>query len=299
MEKVYKAEMIEGDMFGMNKRGDVSTPATILKWALIVFVVIVVGSTFIGTFFQGNNFVVSLGENMANTASGFANFFEPVLKGLLNLRGGDDVEFLMIVTFILVFMIISSTLDTFQLFGDNDSFSSRSLNFVAGVIVSAIGVRFLPSNMWLALTVPSSAFVATILAGIVFIPLAMLTVASKKNPLFIKLGWLGYIVMFSYIIITATERVVPQSAIIAYVVFIFLAVIMLFFDGAVRKFYFVQKESYSVRGTLDDTKLLQRVQTKTKINEIQALKTDADPADIPDLDNQIKALKKKLLDDFT
>lgn len=257
-----------------SERGQLSTPVWIIYGLLILFIVAIVIVTFIGVVGEGVPFIDSLSNSISYVSEGFMKIFGGIFNVLLNLRGDQDIQFLMVVTFILIFIIISATLDSFNLFGDTDTVSSRVLNLVAGIIVSAIGVRFLPQDMWLALTVPSSAFVATILAGIVFVPLTMLTLAAGRHPWLVKLGWIGYIVTFGYILLNP-DSTVSNSVKLAYGVFVILAGIMLFFDSTVRRFFYREKAKYDAEDLISNVNLVKRRKLREELEEMQKTYIDS------------------------
>jgi hypothetical protein len=282
-------------MFRKNKRGQASTPAWIFYGIIFAFIFAIVGFTLIGTFYDGLGFVDSFSNGISTASSGFLQIFGVIFEGLLDLKGTDGIQFLQIVSFILVFMVVAATLDQFNLFGENDTATSRILNLVAGVIVSAVGVRFMPDNLWLALTAPSSAFVATILAGIVFVPLAMLTIAAKRHPLLVKAGWIGYIVMFGYILVSSTT--IPNGAKLAYVVFIILSGVMMFYDSSVRNWFHREKAKVDAGNLISDVNLIERGKLRDELEGIQRIivnlhASDKDKADARRRRTQIKKLLK-------
>ncbi len=272
-----------------NKKGQTSTATKVVGGVIVAFVLLI---GIVGLYSIFNNNVSpdqAFGDAIDDVTGFFKSIFKPLLGGLLNLDARPaDVQFLMIVTFILIFIIVSATLDAADIFGEGSS--SGILNFVSGIVVSAIGVRFLPQNMWSALTVPSSAFVATVLAGIVFIPLFILSVSAQRRPLVVLLGWTGYIIMFTVVIYEAWGKV-AKSVLIAYIVFIILAIIMLLFNSSIGSFIRSAFAKAEVDNTLDDLGVLQRKNLREKIAEYHSIIAD-ETASKKDHDRSKRKLKQ-------
>ena len=181
------------------------------------------------------NFISAAGvvDTMYNIAKGFQDFFlrilTPILGALLGTAGKTEgVQFLMMLTFVLITLIVSAPLKSTSLFGDGPG--AVWLNWIVAIIVSIIGVRFMPPDMWLQLTAPSSAFVAAMLVGLPF--LAMFWVVSKvKSSRARKLFWIIFMVFLTYLIVLPTGDFKW-----VYYVFLGLAFLMLVADGTIMNF---------------------------------------------------------------
>ena len=165
------------------------------------------------------------------------------------------------------------------------------VNLAIGIIVSIIGVRFMPEGAWTSLTTPASAFVATILVAIPFAALFFITMKLESN-LGRKLMWLFYIIFLSYLIFSSEG--ISKGIRIIYVIFLVLAGLMMGFDGTVRMYIAKERENIKLKGTLSDVQLVERIKIKEKIKELTKMITVADSTEVPLLQKQIDDYNKKL-----
>lgn len=209
----------------------------------------------------------------------FMDVLGPFLTFILNLGSDVNTNFLMVLTFILISIVIVGTLDSVNIFGDDKQ--GGLINLAMGIIVSIIGVRFMPANMWVSLTAPSSAFVATILVGVPFFALFFITMKIKFN-LARKLLWLFYIIFMSYLIFfpsnlnlspgTTTGMLTGENRFAwIYIIFLILAGIMLFFDSTVRRWFYMEKHKKDIEDTIGQMNAQQRYSLRRQIERWQEI----------------------------
>lgn len=239
----------------------------------------------------------------SSTISDFSmNVLKPLFNFVLNLDAGDGTNnFLIILTFILLAVIVTGTLDSFNIFSGSN-FNNGVLNLVIGVIVSIIGVRFMPPNIWASLTAPSSALVATVLVGI---PFGAFFFMSMKVRSFLarKILWLFYIVFLSYLIFSRPESYVSPSGAtgffqgfaLVYLIFLVLAAIMLFFDGTARALFYKEKASVEMSEMIAKLNLKQRYKLRREIEEYNNILGDSSATDADKLAAKNKLLKLEKL----
>lgn len=278
-------------------KGQVGFTQIITIFLVIVFVIII-GLTAVNTRNNVNNFVPALTDSFETVSNGAMTILGPLFKGLLGLeRQGlaPENQFLMILTFILISIIVVGTLDSVNIFSGNSQ--SGLINLAIGIIVSIIGVRFMPTDIWGSLTAPSSAFVATILVGAPFAALFFVTM-KVRFPMVGKLLWLFYVLFLSYLIF-APGSVSPASGwsngfAWIYILFLILSGVMLGFDGTVRRYFYREKGKFDIAKELNEMNVIERKNLRATIAQYQAVVADphAPQADRDDAQKQIKKLTK-------
>lgn len=275
----------------INKKGQLGF-TNVLFGLLILFIAIVLIVAIFNTPDSGN-FGTALAGAMESVSDGFMAFLGPFFNILFNFKDVADAntKFLMVLTFILISIIITGTLDSINIFGEDKK--AGLINLAIGIIVSIIGVRFMPQDLWGSLTAPSSAFVATILVGVPFVALGFVTMKIKFS-LARRLLWLFYLVFMSYLIFTGTGLKV------VYVIFLVLAVIIMIFDSTVRHYFNLEHEKLKLGKSLDEVKLTERIKIRQEIKELMRLKKEALPGseEVTNLNKQIDA-RRKLLSEFS
>src|SRR3989344_5345088 len=265
------------------KRGQAGVTQIILG-LLVLFIIIVVGVAAFNTTNSGSSFPDALSESMNSVSTGFINVLGPAFNIILGISDNTDTNtaFLMIITFILISIIIVGTLDSVNIFGESTGAlgGSNLINLAVGIIVSIIGVRFMPQDIWLSLTAPSSAFVATILVGAPFLAFFFVTM-KIKFPLARKLLWLFYLIFMSYLIFfPETGAGISNRFMWIYLVFLMLAGVMLFFDSTVRRFWYREKHQLEVEKQISKMSVVERKELRKRITQFQEVIADPDaPAD--------------------
>lgn len=267
-------------MINSNKRGQSqSSISTIFGGLLLIFVIA------IGIVAYNNNW--DFGSATDTVSSAFMGVMGPLFNALLGLDSAGNNAFLMVLVFIMISIIIVGTLDSFTMFGDD--VRGKTMNFLIGIIVSIIGVRFMPKDLWASLTAPSSAFVATILVGLPFFALIFVSLKAK-SMLARKLLWLFYLVTTAFLWFKTSG----QYGWI-YGIFTALAAVMLFFDSTARKFFFKEKAKSDVAKQEADIDLMGRAVVRDEIAKVKAIidNTNTPEADLAKAKAKLTRLRKK------
>lgn len=263
----------------------------VLIGALVLFIVIVAG---VATFnsVSGN---ISFGESLANSYESVGNGFMAVLGPLFNIilgfEGDVNTNFLKVLSFILISIIVVGTLDSVNIFSEDRS--GNLINLAIGIIVSIIGVRFMPSDIWLSLTAPASALVATTLLGAPFLAFFFITM-KIRFPLANKLLWLFYVIFMSYLIFFPGTRTSATTEFAwVYVLFLVLGTIMLFFDSTVRQFVNSEKNKYNISKGLAPTRIRERAKITRQIKENMKLMKHMSKDDQKEIKERNAVLRKE------
>ena len=276
----------------MDKRGQLKGFAGVVI-GIIILIVVIIGISSLVKWGGKGDYVSSLKSAIDGFGDIVINVIGPILGAILNLPDADsNTSLLMILTFILVSTIIITALDSVNIFGDDRQ--GIVINSIIGIIVAIIGIRFMPKDIWGALTSPSSAFVATLLVGAPFAAFFFVTM-KIKFPLANKLIWLFYIIFMSYLIFfPSTGFSLSNSFMWIYTVFLILAGVMMFFDSTVRAYFFTEKEKAKLGRAVSDVEIQERIKARARIKELTRLKAEANDEETKDLNKQIDQERKKL-----
>ncbi len=264
-----------------NKRGQ-----AVLSWVLIGIILLFIGAIGWAIIFNDSGFAQAVNSTTESTIDAIGPFF----RVLLGSSGDSNQDFLAILAFILVMVVVISTLDSVNLFGSK---GGRLVNFIVGTIVAIIGVRFMPNNLWQSLTAPSSALVATILVGIPFLALFFITMKIKYR-LASKVIWLVYFAFMSYLVATTSFGVSGAGARnLVYMIFGGLGLVMLFFDSQVRRIFYAERAQAAVTSARGGAALRQVEKLKTKLQEYQDVVADdtSTDGDIAEAEKRIKRIE--------
>jgi hypothetical protein len=148
--------------------------------------------------------------------------------------------------------------------------------------------------MWVSITSPSSALVATIVVAAPFFFLALI---SMRFGLFAsKLLWLFFIVFLSYLILAENNNF---SYI--YLIFLVLSFLMLFFDSTVRHFIHGEKEKLNLEAELANMDVKKRYKLRQEIEEYYAILNDSNTSNADKLlaQKKLSQLKKQYGQDLS
>ncbi|MFW5795348.1 MAG: hypothetical protein ACOCV1_07695 [Bacillota bacterium] len=287
------------------KRGQVKTISQVIGVIFILFVLSVVIVT-VSNYTQDRSLPSAVSAGISTVSNFVLEVTGPLFNGLLGLGSDSNTNFLMIITFILISIIIVGTLDSVNLFGEDKQ--GGLINLAIGIIVSIIGVRFMPQDIWGSLTAPSSAFVATILVAIPFFALFFVTM-KVKYPLARKLMWLFYILFMSYLIFFpanlqqgSTTGMFSGENPFAWIYTIFLlgAIFIMFFDSTVRRYILKEKYNYQATKMLSVLDIKKRSEIRNNIEEWTRVINDpsASPEDKKEARKRLKELKDLYSEDL-
>ena len=268
-----------GQQFGLN---------TIFLVLIVGFLIIIGLFTLIKSN-EGAPLGDALSESFSEAGDLVVRVVSPIASVLLGLDRVSDanIQFLMIMTFILVLIVIVAALDTASIFGE--ARQGHLLNIIVGAIITIIGIRFMPTDLWSSLTAPSSAFIAVLLLALPFAALFALSMKWKSH-IARKALWLLYIVFVGFII----GDVARSPYLWAYVVFLVLAVIMLFFDSTVRRYLNIEKGKLQAEAVVSKMNVKQRYRLRREIENWEKIKADttATPADRAEAERELDLLKR-------
>ncbi len=243
------------------KRGQTNTISHVIGVIFGVFLLAVIIVSFVQSSLTGG-----LNEVVDFTMEIFGPFFSFIL-GLDGPNAGN--AFIATLTFILLSIIIIGTLDSANIFGEDKQ--GGLINLIVGIIVSIIGVRFMPPGMWTSLTAPSSALVALFLVGAPFLALFFITMKVKFG-LANKLLWLFYILFMSYLIFMGPTQQgfgLNRNNDFAwiYVAFLIGAILVMAFDSTVRRYIRTEKAKLSMAKGVSEVALAQRARKQKELKE--------------------------------
>lgn len=266
-------------MFGKKGAGNMAATVVGGIFLLLVVALVIIAGMNNWDFGQAVNTLENFG----------AQVITPLFTAILGLKGGAN-DFLMVLTFALLCIIVVGTLDSVNMFSGGDA-SNGWINFIVGIIVSIIGVRYMPEDIWASLTAPSSALVAAILMGLPFFALAVITM-KMKSRLAAKLFWIFYLVFLAYLVFY--ENPVAKYKYI-YGIFGFLAIIMMLADSTVRKFYYEEKGKAEIESMIGKLGPVERYNIRKDIKAFRKViaDTSAPAADRAAAAAEIKNLEKQ------
>ena len=156
---------------------------------------------------------------------------EPVFKYIFGEYGGNGNEFaIRVLVFALVTLVIYGVLAGVKIFGDKPW-----INMVIGLIISLIGIRFMPAGLLESLATPSSALLAVILFGLPFIILFFI---GKNLPTAArKVMWIVYAVIIFVLWIYNWTRPETSGWNWIYIGFVAACLAVFFFDGSIMKIW--------------------------------------------------------------
>jgi hypothetical protein len=275
------------------KKGQIGFTQVLL--GVIILFVVIIGIVSLLKVQRGNSWENSLETSIDSVSKGFVSILGPLTDLLLGTRGkGENTQFLMIIVFILISIIVVGTLDSINIFGEEKK--GGLINLFVGIIVSIIGVRFMPENMWESLTAPSSAFVALILVGAPFLALFFVTIKIKFN-LARKLLWLFYIIFMSYLIFFPEEGAgLGNEFMWIYIVFLIFAGIMMATDASVIRFLRTEKVKRDLAWGVSEVALVERAKKQKELKEFIALRSEYKKGsqERKDSDEIIRNLKEEI-----
>ncbi len=275
-----------------NKRGEIKNLSVKVLWGIVIAVALFIVIYSAVQLFSGDVDLVTATENSVNVVSAFTmKVAYPLFGAILGFKA-NEFDFLKFLAFILLTIIIVSTMDSVNLFdGGSGSKSGEWINFSVGIIVGIIGVRFMPDNLWSSLTAPSSALIATILIGLPFLAMFFITMKIKR-PLVVKLVWLLYLVFVVYLI---TSGDIEKEIKLVYLIFAILAVVMLFAEGFIRVLWLKQSSVSALQDTLGLRNSERLAKLEGRINDL----TDTiDKTRSVNLKKDLNKLKGELIEEY-
>jgi len=215
-----------------------------LLFLIISVFAIIFSANFILAQLPDANQPVSFSQGVQDFINGSTQVLKPIFELLLgssNAPGGGSQLAVQILTFALVALVVYGILDTVNLFG-----TKPWVNIWIGIIVSILGVRFLPPGYLEAAAIPSSALALAITMGVPFI-ITFILISRVPGPLVRRALWTGYgviiLVLWMY---NLSNPNIPNSAKWLYPLIIIGCIIAFAFDGTLQRFIGKAKRERSI-----------------------------------------------------
>lgn len=228
-----------------------------------------------------------IAEGTKDFIEGIKGFGKPVFEALFGTSASGNEFVIQILAFILVTLIVYNVLESVNIFG-----GKRWLNFVIGIIVSLIGIRFMPSGLLETMALPSSALVAAIVLIVPFvITFLIIEVRMKEYPLVRKILWVAFGVIIFVLWNYNWDNPRLDGFRWIYPLIIIACLILLWFDGTIQKWLRKAKEGRSI----EKTGHLERDRIVAKIKDLQTALAGAQSNDERTrLNSEIVQLKENL-----
>ena len=254
-------------MIGQQKRGQ-GILAGVLG-AIILGFILIIGIVSLVEWNKSSNIGESIKKSTDIVGKTTVDILTPILGFLLNFEDNSPgLNFLKVLVFILISVIIVSTLDSVNIFGEDKK--GGIINLAIGIIVSIIGIRFMPAELWPSLTAPSSAFVAVIVLSIPFVALFFVTMKIKYS-LANKLLWILFIVFTGYLIVYSSSS---RAILIVYIIFLILAGFMMFFDSTIRRYWYREMHKKEIQDTIGKLDVETRYSLRRQIERLIKIESD-------------------------
>jgi len=248
-----------------NKRGQTTNiVGKVLGFLFVIFFMMVFIFT-IMNLSNGNDFKETITGAFGDTGNIFKNIFGPIFNVLLGTDGvgGDYTSNWMILAFIAVAIVVIGTLDSIDIFGEGTQ--AGWMNFAIGIITAIIGVRFMPQDVWMSLTIPFIVFIV----GFPFGALFFLSMKATRSRFMRSFLWIVYAILMGYLFFRLGD--IDGGFKVVYLIFLFLAIIMVFFNGSIMKFFDLKEdkaEAAKMKGRENSLKIKKYKKELTIMNKI-------------------------------
>jgi len=221
----------------------------------------------------------------------FAAFFRPVFQVLVGFTGKEKGPELMvrILIFFLVVVAVSGILAQIGIFT-----SHPSLNFWTGVLMAALGIRFLTTDFLQTMLYPTSALVAVIVVGLPFVIVGWFLM--KQKPLMRRIGWITYLVLVGIIWLNnmmygegASQEMLLGN--IAYMIIGMFIIAMLIADGTIRRWFEKNKLLGMQESVAHQENMAYLVEYKTALKALRIAETSGNQAEIKKQKGVVTRLK--------
>jgi HAMP domain-containing protein len=214
------------------------------------------------------------------------NTGEPIFIALLgDVEDGGDL-FAKVLLFALVMLVVVAALEQIEIFSSNDW-----IKYSIGIIISIIGIRFLPNDMIEAMTLPSSALVAAISIGLPFIIYAyVLQKTLVRRPNLRRSAW----VLFATVILVLWSYNPNSNEYYwIYPLFLLMCFFAFWFDGKLNKWFNRARASRVLEESRTDELGDLKAQIKAAQEELRRASNDDERNDAKE---KIKNLRDNLRD---
>lgn len=191
----------------------------------------------------GDDFVVGV----TGFIDGFKQITSPIFASLLGTSQNSSEFVVQILAFLLVTLAVFGIVDTTGLLGGR-----QWISFSIGVIISLIGIRFLPEGFLTAMAIPSSAFVAVMVLVLPFIVLFLMI--ANLNALARKVIWLSYAVLVVFLWFYNWNNSALDGVRWIYPVIAILCCVLFGFDATIKGWMNAAKSQRAVEDTSSTTR---------------------------------------------
>ncbi|MBS3092397.1 hypothetical protein J4466_03175 [Candidatus Pacearchaeota archaeon] len=230
------------------------------------------------------SFNESLTSFVKSTIDFSKNAGEPLFSALFGTFEGETGAdlFTKVLVFLLVVLVIVAITDLMP------PFSGRPwIQVGIGVLVSVIGIRFLPADLINQLAYPSSALVATIFVGLPFLILGWLFTKMDVGSGFRRAGWTIFGVIIFILMVYNWEK----DFYWIYPLFVLACILAFSFDATLQKFLHKARAGR----TIEKHARIERSILISKIKELEEAETRASTStEVTEIRRQIARLKKNL-----
>ncbi|HRZ85890.1 MAG TPA: hypothetical protein P5277_03855 [Candidatus Paceibacterota bacterium] len=186
---------------------------------------------------------------------GIQEIGKPIFDPLLGQSSSEPVTFSKILIFILVALVISGLIDITNVFG---SYENRWLNFAIGIIVSILGIRFIPNDLITQIALPSSALVASIGIILPFIIYGLFVYQTIKGTTFRRTAWSLFGIVLAILWVYNSEKEWSWL----YPAILGILIILIIFDAVIKNWWYrgMSREAYEEMSKSYRGKTLVRIQ---------------------------------------
>lgn len=228
-----------------------------------------------------------IAEGTKDFIEGIKSFGKPVFEALFGTSATGNEFVVQILAFILVTLIVYGILDSVNIFG-----GKSGINFAVGVIVSLIGIRFLPSGILEAMAIPSSALVAAIVLIVPFIiAFYIIEVKMSQYTLARRVLWVIFAVIVLFLWFYNWNTSALDGFRWIYPLVLVGCLLVFWFDGTLQKWLRKAKEGRSI----ENTGSVERDRILAKIADLQTALANAQSNDDRiRLNNELRQLNENL-----
>lgn len=227
-----------------------------------------------------------VGQSVTNFINSVASAGSPVFSTLLGTSDNGSELFVRVLAFFLVTLVIYGVMDSVKIV------HNKWINFSIGIIISLIGIRFMPEGLLVSLTEPASALVALVFMGLPFV-VAFFMIEKINSAPARKALWTAYgVLMFVLFLYKWGSKGFNASFAWVDLLIVFAIIILFTFDGSFQRWKSKSKVNRLV-GNMDADEI-DRISTLLE-NKKNALTRSATTSERKaELRAEIKELEKEL-----
>jgi len=181
---------------------------------------------------------------LTNFIDGVQQVGEPLFGALFGNYATTSELFIQVLAFLLVVLVIYGLLDTMGIFGNKGW-----VNFLIGVVIAVLGIRFLPQGFLQEAAIPSSALVALLVMGVPFILVGFL-IQKIESTIARRALWVAYgVIILILWIYNLDNTYLSATAKWIYPAILIGCIIAFWFDGTLQKWLHKAQAERTVEST--------------------------------------------------